>query len=57
MISRLIGLIICTFALLLPWRLRVYFSELLGWITQFIYYTYYGILNYLLRELKKNDKK
>lgn len=55
MISRFIGLSICLLALLMPWRLRVLFSELLGWITQFIYYTYYGILNFILAELKKNQ--
>lgn len=53
MISRAIGFIICIIALALPWRLRVILSEILGWITQFIYYTYFGILNYILNEIRK----
>lgn len=51
--SRLIGFIICVLALFMPWRLRILFGEILGWITQFIYYTYFGILNYILAEIKK----
>jgi hypothetical protein len=57
MISKVIGLIICLVSLLLPWRLRVLFSEFLGWVTQTIYYTYYGILNFLLKELKSDQEK
>lgn len=56
MISRALGLIICLFSLILPWKARVLFSEILGWITQFIYYTYFGILNYLIREIKKSKE-
>lgn len=37
--------------MLLPWRLRVIFAEGVGWIVQFFYLTYYGILNYLIKEL------
>lgn len=50
--GKFIGLVICLFALILPWRLRVLFSEFLGWVTQFIYFTYFGILNFMLKELK-----
>lgn len=57
MISKFLGLIICLFALILPWRLRVLFSEFLGWVTQFIYFTYFGIFNYLLAELKKAESE
>jgi len=57
MISKLIGLLICLISILLPWRLRVLFSEFLGWVTQTIYYTYYGILNFLLKELKNDQEK
>lgn len=57
MISRIIGLAICLFSLLLPWRARVVFSEILGWITQFVYLTYFGILNYILREINESKEK
>ncbi|TDP54167.1 hypothetical protein C8D79_1459 [Bacteriovorax stolpii] len=53
MISRAIGYFICLLALILPWRLRVILSEILGWITQFVYFTYFGILNYILGEIRK----
>lgn len=55
MISKLIGFTICLFAILLPFRLRILFAEFLGWLTQLIYYTYYGIFNYILSELRKAE--
>jgi hypothetical protein len=57
MISKAIGFFLCLFAVLLPWRLRILFAEFLGWLTQLIYYTYYGIFNYILRELRKADSE
>ncbi|MBT3583804.1 MAG: hypothetical protein HN509_02765 [Halobacteriovoraceae bacterium] len=39
----------------MPWRLRILLSEVLGWITQFFYFTYFGILNFILKELKKAE--
>ncbi|WP_185903078.1 hypothetical protein [Bacteriovorax stolpii] len=33
--------------------MRVILSEILGWITQFVYFTYFGILNYILGEIRK----
>ena len=56
MFGKLLGFIVSVLGLLLPWRLRVIFSEILGWITQFVYYTYYGIFNYLLKELKHEEE-
>jgi hypothetical protein len=53
--DRVIGFIICSFAVLMPWRLRIIFSELLGWLVQSFYFTFYGILNYILNELKKAE--
>lgn len=55
MISRAVALIICTIGVLLPWRARIIFSDLLGWTVQFIYFLYYGTLNFLLKELKKDN--
>ena len=57
MISKAIGFFLCLFAVLLPWRLRILFAEFLGWLTQLIYYTYYCIFNYILRELRKADSE
>ncbi len=54
MISRAIAFILCFIGVLLPWRARIIFSDLLGWGVQFVYFSYYGTLNFLLRELKTN---
>lgn len=53
MISRIIGFLICIMAVLLPWRLRIIFGEIVGWFVQIFYYTYFGIFNFILLELKK----
>ena len=53
MLSRALGFLICVIALMLPHRLRVWFSEFLGWITQGVYYAYYGLLNYLVANVKQ----
>ncbi|MDP7322305.1 MAG: hypothetical protein QF441_17005 [Bacteriovoracaceae bacterium] len=57
MLSKIIGFIICFFALVLPWRIRIIFAELIGWIVQGFYYAYYGIFNYILKELKKAQEE
>ncbi|MEZ4268639.1 MAG: hypothetical protein R3F39_19960 [Myxococcota bacterium] len=53
MLSRAYILLVCCFALLLPFRARILFAEAVGWAMQFVYFTYYGTLNYILKELKK----
>jgi hypothetical protein len=53
MFGKYLGIFISLIGLILPWRLRVLFSEILGWITQFVYFTYYGIFNFILNELRK----
>jgi len=35
--------------------MRIWFSEFLGWATQGVYYLYYGLMNYLLKELRQAD--
>ena len=55
MLSRAFGLLFCVVGLLLPHRLRIWFSEFLGWATQGVYYLYYGLMNYLLTELRQAD--
>ncbi len=56
MISRFIGFMICLVGVLLPFRLRILFSEFLGWLYQGGNFFYYGTLNFLLRSLR-TDKK
>ena len=55
MFGRLIGFVVCAIGLILPHRLRIWFSELLGWIIQGMYFAYAGLINYLLRELRKES--
>ncbi len=52
MLSRLIALVVCLIAVLLPFRLRIVFAEFVGWVVQFFYATYFGIINFILKELK-----
>lgn len=37
----------------MPWRLRVLYSEALGWLVQFVYMNYIYIIKFILRELEK----
>ena len=55
MLSRFFGLLFCFVGLLLPHRARIWFSEFLGWATQGVYYLYYGLMNYLLNELRQAE--
>jgi len=55
MFRTLIGFVICLIGILLPHRLRVIFSEALGWFLQVFYLAFYGTLNFLITELKKDD--
>lgn len=53
--GRALGFLVCAVAVLLPWRCRILFAEALGWVTQFLYFTYYGIFNYVLSELRDSE--
>ena len=55
-LRKLLGLIICSIAVLLPWRARVLYNEALGWTAQFFYYNYYCILSFILKELGSDNK-
>ena len=52
MIAKLYAFLVCLLAVLLPWRLRIVLSEILGWMTQAIYLSYYGIFSFILKQLK-----
>lgn len=45
--------LLCAVGLILPWRLRCLYSEILGWITQFFYLNYINLLNLIIAELQK----
>ncbi len=57
MISRLIAVFLCTLALILPHRLRCWLSEVVGWSLQGIYFAYYGLFNFLVKELKSASEE
>lgn len=57
MFRKIIAFIICSIAIVLPWRLRCLYSEALGWITQFFYRNYIAILKYIIAELEKPKPK
>ncbi len=52
MIKRWIAWLICVVAVLLPWRLRVWFASALGWGAQGVYWLYARILAVLVKNLK-----
>ncbi len=45
--------VLCGIGLILPWKLRCIYIEILGWITQFIHLTYIVILKFIIKELEK----
>ncbi len=53
--KRILAYLICLFALLLPWRLRVAFAGLLGWITQGIYGLLYAVMRILVKNLRNDS--
>jgi|GEM_PF-2242293 len=46
--------LLCSLGLILPWRLRCLYSEILGWITQFVYLNYITLLKLIIAELQKS---
>ena len=50
MFRKIVAFIICSIAVVLPWKLRCIFSEMLGRITQFLYGSYVAILKYIVKE-------
>ena len=44
--------IVCILALMLPWRLRVMFANAMGWTAQGVYFLYYSLIKYLLKNLQ-----
>jgi hypothetical protein len=53
MIGRFIGFVLSLIGLLLPHRLRIWYSSFLGWCTQALYFAYYGLLNFIIKELRE----
>lgn len=56
-IRKILAIILCGFGLILPWKLRCIYIEILGWITQFIHLSYIVILKFILKELEKAKRE
>ena len=52
-LRRMLAFPLCLAGVLLPWRLRVIYSECMGWTVQFVYMTYVYTLKFVLKELEK----
>jgi len=51
--KRILAFIICFVGLILPCRLRIIYTEIIGWMTQFIYLIYFSILKFIVKNLIK----
>jgi len=49
--KRILIFVVCLFALLLPWRLRVLYSDAIGWFLQAVYWLRFSLLRTILRQL------
>lgn len=49
--------LVCLLALALPWRLRVWYANLLGWITQGAYRVYQAVMKTLVENLQPGKGK
>lgn len=54
---RILAFFLCLTGVLLPWRLRVLYSETLGWLVQFVYMNYIYIIKFILREVEKGSRE
>ena len=50
------GFIICSIGVILPWRLRIIYAEILGWIAQLIYLIYFSIFKFIIKNLSRTAK-
>lgn len=56
-LRKIFSFFICLAGVLLPHRARIIYSELLGWLVQFVYMNYIYILKYLLASLSAAGEK
>lgn len=55
MFKKILAFLICGIGILLPPRLRCLYSEVLGWITQFLYLSYFKVLKFIINELRNDN--
>ena len=54
--KRAMAFIVCSIGMILPWRLRVWYADLLGWSLQGIYFVYVTAVRFLVKRLKKEEE-
>jgi hypothetical protein len=53
-VKLLSSFLICSIAILLPYRLRILFSEIMGWGITFFYKLYIGIIEFIIKRCKQS---
>lgn len=56
MLKKIFVYLICGTALLLPFKARVIYAEIIAWFLQLFYYIYYSTMKKILKELKYDKK-
>ena len=54
-VRKALAFTICLIGALLPWRLRVLYSELLGWIAQGYHYLFRSLVKLIVDEVRKDS--
>lgn len=55
-VRRFFAFFICLIGVFLPSKLRIYYSEFLGWVIQFLYMNYIYTLKFIIKNLEINEK-
>ena len=54
---RALAFLICAVGALLPLRLRVLYSEALGWFAQYYHYLFRSLVSFIVSEVEKDKAK
>jgi hypothetical protein len=54
---RALAFALCAFGALLPLRLRVLYSEALGWFAQYYHYVFRSLVTFIVKEVQKDGAK
>ena len=52
---RALAFLLCTLGALLPLRLRVLYSEALGWFAQYYHYLFRSLVTFIVREVERDE--
>jgi uncharacterized membrane protein len=55
MIRRTCSFLVCAVGVLLPWRLRIIYAEIIAWTVQCFYYLFFSLLRMMLRNLEHKE--